>query len=68
MIRTDDPSLPRQPRRLEITLPDDLPDQAVITIHCLLNEILWAFEQHYCHQINTHYALGCAHEDPDAPF
>jgi hypothetical protein len=68
MIRTYDPSLPRNQRRLEVTLPDELPDQAVITIHGLLYEILWAFERHYGHQINTHYAFGCVPDDPDDPF
>lgn len=68
MIRTYDPALPREQRRLEVTLPDHLPDQAVIAIHDLLYEILWAFERHYGHQINTHYAFGCVPDDSDAPF
>lgn len=68
MIRTYDPSLPRPERRLEIPLPDELPDQAVITIRSLLYEILWAFERHYGKQIHTHYGFGFVDEDPEQPF
>ena len=49
---------------LMIEVPE-LSDEAIVTIHDFLHEVVMAFESYYCHKLKRYYQqLSAQEEDP----